>query len=108
MVDNDRNRKRARYNAAFKREAIDLFQNSDKTMAEIERELGLSQGLLKQWVHRAKLGGEDIFNGDGEFSPESEEIRRLKRENNSLRLDNEILKKTIAIFSHPPKPGSDT
>ena len=100
-------KKRGRYSAAYKRQAIEMALSSDRTIADIERELGLTKGLLTQWVHRARLGGEEIFKGDGEFSPESEEIRRLKRENQSLRLDNEILKKTIAIFTHPPKKGSD-
>ena len=106
MFEDNQKKKRGRYSAAFKREAIDLVQNSDRTIAEIERELGLTKGLLRQWVHRARLGGEEVFKSDGEFSPESEEVRRLKRENESLRLDNEILKKTIAIFSHPPKTDS--
>ncbi len=98
--------KRRRYSAAFKREAIELALHSDRTMTDIERELGMSKGLLKQWVRRTRLGGEKVMKGDGEFSPESGEIRRLKRENESLRLDNEILKKAIAICTHPPKPGT--
>jgi len=99
-------RRRRKYSAEFKREAIELALHSDRTMTDIERELGMSKGLLKQWVHRAKQGGAEILRGDGEFSPESEEIRRLKRENESLLLDNEILKKAIAICTHTSKPGT--
>jgi len=77
-------------------------------MVDIERELGITQGLLRQWVRRAGLGGEEAMKGDGEFSAESEEIRRLKRELEHLRVDNEILKKAIAICTQAPKSGTNT
>ena len=34
---------------------------------------------------------------------EQEEIRKLKRENERLRMERDILKKAIAIFSETPK-----
>jgi len=94
-------KRRKSYNPDFKREIVLLALHSDKSMSEIEREYGLSDGLVNQWVHRAKKQGEKIFKGDGEFSPESEEILRLRREVASLQQDNEILKKAIAICTHP-------
>jgi transposase len=93
--------KRRRYDAEFKRNAIDLALHSDKTMAEIEQEFAISKGLLKQWVRRARLKGEEAFRGNGEFSSDAERIRLLERENDRLRMDNEILKKAIAICTHP-------
>lgn len=99
---------RRKYSAAFKREAIEYALHSDKSLVEIERELGITKGLLRQWTRRARIQGEKALKGEGEFSPETEEIRRLKRENESLQLDNEILKKAIAICTQPPKPGTDT
>lgn len=41
------------YTKAFKQEAVQLTQMSGKTMRAIERELGLSKGILKQWVRQA-------------------------------------------------------
>jgi transposase len=99
---------RRKYSAAFKREAIEYALQSDKSLVEIERELGITKGLLRQWTRRAKMQGEKALRSAGEFCPESEEVRRLKQENESLRLDNEILKKAIAICTQPPKPGSTT
>lgn len=101
-------KKRRKYSASFKREAMELALHSDRTMADIERELGITKGLLRQWIRRSNTKGEEAWSGDGEFSPESEEVRRLKREVESLRLDNEILKKAIAICTQPPKPGTST
>lgn len=100
--------RRRKYSADFKREAMEYALHSDKSLVEIERELGITKGLLRQWTRRARLQGEKALNGEGEFSPGSEEIRRLKREIESLQLDNEILKKAIAICTQTPKSGSST
>ena len=40
-----------------------------------------------------------MFPGKGHLSPEDSEIRRLKRENERLRMERDILKKAVAIFS---------
>lgn len=87
------------YTAEFKREAIELSKSSGKTRAELERELGLSQGLLKQWLKQAAAEGASAFPGQGRLKAEEEELRRLKRENEILRQERDILKKTVAIFS---------
>ena len=41
--------KKKLYSEEFKREAIRLQATSGKTVAALERELGLSHGLLRQW-----------------------------------------------------------
>lgn len=95
--------KRRVYTAAFKQEAVALSKSSGKTMAEIERELGLSKGLLKQWVRQAEAEGAVAFPGHGRLKPAEEELRRLQRENEILRQERDILKKALVIFSHDPK-----
>lgn len=91
--------KRRRYSAEFKQEALTLYEQSDRTLAEIEQELGISGGLLKRWRQRALADGEAAFPGNGRLKPEDEELRRLRRENEVLRQERDILKKAIAIFS---------
>lgn len=68
------------YTREFKQEAVDLVTRSGKTMAEVERDLGLSQGLLKQWVSDAKRDGEQAFPGKGRLKADEERVRRLERE----------------------------
>jgi hypothetical protein len=43
--------------------------------------------------------GEQAFVGSGNQQPEAEEVRRLRRENEVLRQERDILKKALAIFS---------
>ena len=71
--------------------------------AEVDRELGLSEGLLKQWVRKAKREGEAAFPGHRRLKATDEEMRRLRRENEILRQERDILKKAIGIFTQEPK-----
>lgn len=100
------NNNRRVYTAEFKQEAVQLAKTSGKPMAEIERELGLSQGLLKHWVRHAAADGNAAFPGHGRLKPEDEELRRLRRENEILRQERDILKKVVAIFSQEVRPAS--
>lgn len=91
------------YTREFKQEAVDLVTRSGKTMAEVERDLGLSKGLLKQWVSDAKRDGEQAFPGKGRLKADEERVRRLERELAIVKEERDILKKAIAIFSQPAK-----
>jgi transposase len=77
------------YPREFKLEAVGLVKSSGKSVSEIERELGITPGLLAKWKVRLKADGEQAFPGKG----------RLKRENELLRQEREVLKKALAIFS---------
>jgi transposase len=99
---------RQKYDSEFKRAAVELAQTSGKTMAELEVELGISQGLLKHWVRAAKRDGAEAFPGNGRLKASDEELRRLQRENAILRQERDILKKAVGIFSQAPKPGTDS
>ena len=65
-------------------------------------DLGLSKGILKQWVRQAAADGVSAFPGHGRLKPEDEELRRLRRENEILRQERDLLKKVVSIFSQEP------
>ena len=102
------------YTKEFKQEAVQLAQTSGKTMAAIapkgSPDLGLSKGILKQWVRQAAADGASAFPGHGRLKPEDEELRRLRRENEILRQGPrghpDLLKKVVSIFSQEPPRGS--
>lgn len=99
---------RRTYTREFKCEAVELVTRSGKPMAEIERDLGLSKGLLKQWVREAKRDGEQAFPGHGRLKADDEQVRRLERELAIVKEERDILKKAIAIFSQPPKRSTNS
>ena len=96
-------RTRRTYSREFKLEAVRLLETSGKSIIEIERELGIGHGCLCRWRKALATEGEDAFPGHGRLAPEQEEIRRLKRELEIARQERDILKKAVAIFSHPSK-----
>src|SRR5436190_24287660 len=90
------------YSREFKLETLRLLKSSGKTKADLERELGLYPGQIHLWERAFnKEGGnvEQAFPGTGHQSDAEAEVHRLKRENEILRQERDILKKAIAIFS---------
>src|SRR5215469_7463590 len=91
---------RKTYTKEFKGSAIELCQNTDRSIKNIAEELGVHPTSLRQWIKASeeeKAGGLKAFPGQG--NPRDEELARLKKENADLRETNEILKKAMAIFT---------
>lgn len=88
------------YTKEFKVEAAKLVQTSGKPMSQVAQELGVSDSSLSRWCQQLGTHGEQAFPGSGHQVPEQEEIRRLKRELEVVRMERDILKKAVAIFSH--------
>jgi transposase len=83
----------------FKLEAVQLVQTSKKPLAQIARDLGIADSTLHHWRKLFSEQGEQAFPGSGHQTPQEEEIRHLKRENELLRQERDVLKKAIGIFS---------
>jgi transposase len=86
---------------AFKMEAVRLVRTSGKAMRQIAEDLGIGNSSLSKWCQDAEMNGEHAFVGSGHQQPEAEELKRLRRENEILRQERDILKKALAIFSRP-------
>ncbi len=82
----------------FKREAVQLVQTSKKPLAQIARDLGIADSTLHHWRKLFSEQGEQAFPGSGHQTPQEEEMRQLKRENELLRQERDILKKLSASF----------
>jgi len=89
---------RQTHDKTFKQEAVRLVQTSGKAQRQIADDLGIGLSTLSQWCAEAAEQGEKAFVGS---QPEAEELHRLRRENDILRQERDILKKALAIFSHP-------
>jgi transposase len=89
------------YTREFKLETLRLYETSGKNASQVERDLGISRGCIYRWKQAFAAEGEQAFPGHGRRTPEQEQIRQLKRENEILRQQRDILKKAVAIFSHP-------
>lgn len=98
-------KERRKYSREFKLEAIRLYENGERAVSEVERELGITKGLLWKW--RAGLEKtprkEEAFPGNGRMTDTEARIRQLERENHQLKQDKEILKKVLEMFSKDGK-----
>jgi transposase len=94
---------RRKYDAEFKREAIRLAGEPGRTASSVERDLGIPQGSIYHWKAQIAQKGEHAFPGKGRQTTQEEELRRLRKEVESLREDRAILKKALAIFSKKPQ-----
>jgi transposase len=89
------------YEKACKIEAVRLVQTSGKSISQVARDLGISDSNLCRWCRDHAERGEQAFVGSGHQTAQEEEIRHLKRELDRVRQERDILKKAVAIFSHP-------
>lgn len=94
---------RNRYDEAFKREAVRLVEEKGLSAFSVERDLGIANGLIARWRKALSEDSDHPFPGTGRQKPDESELRRLKRENEILRQERDILKKALAIFSKTPK-----
>jgi transposase len=95
-------RKYRSYAKEFKLEALELLKRGDKSAGEIERQLGITPGLLTKWRARYQIAPQA---GDGtrlmpsDLEEAKADIRRLQRELSAAEEEREILKKALNIFS---------
>jgi transposase len=89
------------YTKEFKQEAVKLVETSSKCKSEIARDLGISDSALSKWCKEFAAHGEQAFPGKGHQTSLEEEIKQLKRENEILRQERDILKKAVRIFAQP-------
>jgi transposase-like protein len=91
-------RKRRAFTDEFKAETVRLVLEGGKTVAEVARDLDLTESAVRVWVHQAKV---DRGQGKpGELTTaEREELQLLRREVKQLRKEREILKKAAAFFA---------
>ena len=90
---------RKKYSREFKLEALKLAERAENSMSQVERDLGIPKGLLNKWKRKQTREGGDAFRGQGRLTQADQQLRELRRENELLRQEREILKKAIAIFT---------
>jgi len=97
---------RRRHGKEFKREAVALSRQPGMTVAKAARDLGISENMLHRWRSECKEHAERAFGGHGHRRVLEGEVERLRRENEQLRLEREILKKATAFFASQPPGGT--
>ena len=103
MVSKMAELKRARrsFTDEFKAGAVRLVLEEGKTVAQVARDLDLTASALGGWVQQARA---DRSKGKtGLTTAEREELAHLRKENRSLRMERDFLKKAAAFFAKENK-----
>lgn len=86
-----------KYTLEFKQEAIKLVIDHGYSQVEAARRLGISEKNINRWVLASKNQAPSKAE---KLTSEQEEIKRLRKENDRLRMEKEILKKAAAFFAN--------
>jgi transposase len=89
-------RRRRAFTAAYKAEVVELCRAGDRSIAEVARDLDLTETAVRRWVHQAEI---DAGQRPGLTSSEQEELARLRKENRVLREERDILRRATAFFA---------
>ena len=87
------------YTPEFKMEAIRLITEQGYKITEAARNLGIHPSVLSRWKNQLAADGKNAFPGKGHLTSEKEELKRLRKENQLLKMERDILKKAAAFFA---------
>jgi len=91
-------RKRRAFTKEFKAQPVGLVRESGKSVGAVARDLGLTETALRSWVRQGEIDAR--WGPAGALTTEErEELGRLRRENRTLRMERDILKKATAFFA---------
>ena len=94
MEEQQAQRRRRKFSDEFKRDAVEIVRSSDKSIAEVARELGIYDSSLGNWVRQDQVNRGER---EGLSSDEQQELAELRRENSRLRMERELLKRAVAF-----------
>ncbi len=88
-------RHRRKFTDEFKAETVKLIRESGRTVGSVAKELSLTETAVRNWVKNAEASGSvDALQPD-----QQAELKRLRKENQELRMEKEILRKATAFFA---------
>jgi transposase len=90
-------RKRRKYTPEQKADAVRMVREVGN-LAKVARDLDLTESSLRNWVKQAEVDQGRGLEG-ALTSEEKEELRRLRRENRTLQMERDFLKKAAAFFA---------
>jgi len=91
--------KKSQYTIDFRRDAVKLALEGDRSQIQTAKDLGINPQTLYQWIQKYRT---EYLSGDHSLSPD-DELKQLRKENARLKEEREILKKAAAYFARHQK-----
>ena len=97
--------RRRKYDPEFKKNAVLLSEESERTVRDVAEKLGVSSELIYRWRRQMRDRGELAFPGHGKeaLTEEQQKIRDLEKRLKDAEMERDILKKAMHIFSKTSK-----
>jgi transposase-like protein len=94
-------RRKGSFSPEFRVEAAKMVIDSSRSIADVAREIGVSETSLGNWVraYREAHGGDEPEL----VMSERARLRELERRNRELEMENAFLKKAAAYFAKEPR-----
>jgi transposase-like protein len=98
-------KRRRKYDADFKRDAVIMTFEEDRTVKAVAKDLRIAPDLLSRWRWKYDKKKELASPGNGKeaLTVEEQKIRDLEKRLRDVEMERDILKKAVAIFSRVPR-----
>ena len=103
-------KKRRIFTPEFKRQAVALYETSGRKPAAVAAELDVHETVLRHWIGQFGTGAMPAAGGSRatpaagpSIADQAAEIAQLRRENERLRMERDILKKAALILGDQKK-----
>lgn len=92
--------KRKKYDREFRGGVVRIVEETGRPVVQIARGFGVSAGILGNWVNRAC----EAAQGSGGVSEDDvEELKRLGAEVGQLRMERDVLKRSVVLWVREAK-----
>ncbi len=87
--------KRRKFDREFREGAVRVVQETGKPIAQVARDLGINEGTLGNWWARGRAARQGT---DGLSVDDIAELKRLRAENAELRMERDVLKRSVVLW----------
>ena len=92
-------RKQREFTAEFKAEAVRLYQQGNRSVNQVSRDIDVAESSLRTWINNANKRNAQATSEEPQQTQQTEDIIALHKKIKRLEMERDILKKAVAFFA---------